>query len=62
MFHIHLDLLYTDQEVERIFTPALMALFCSAKKISSYLVRATMHPLESVLVISSVEVDVVRFV
>lgn len=27
VFHKHLDLLCTDQEVERVFTPGLMALF-----------------------------------
>ena len=34
IFHRYLDLLYTDQEVERVLTPAPMALFCSARKIS----------------------------
>ena len=46
IFHRHLDLLYTDQEVERVFTPGLMASFRSAQKISSYLVWAKLYPLE----------------
>ena len=46
IFHRHLDLLYTDQEVERVFTPGPMASFCSARKISSYLVQAKLYPLE----------------
>ena len=47
IFHRHLDLLYTDQEVERDFTPCPVASFPSARKISSYLVRAKLYPLES---------------
>ena len=39
IFYRHLDLLCTDQEVERVFTPGLMASFISASKINSYLVR-----------------------
>ena len=46
IFHRHLDLLYTDQEVERVFTPGPMASFRSAPKISSYLVQAKLYPLE----------------
>ena len=46
IFHRHLDLLYTDQELERVFTPGPMASFCSARKISSCLVRAKLYPLE----------------
>ena len=42
----HLYLLYTDQEVERDFTPGPMTSFRSARKISSYLVRAKSYPLE----------------
>ena len=45
-FHRHLDLLYIDQEVERVFTPGPMASFRSARNISSYLVRAKLNPLE----------------
>ena len=47
IFHRHLDLLYTDQEVERVFKPCPMASFRSARKISSYFVRAKLYPLES---------------
>ena len=46
IFHRHLNLLYIEQEVERVFTPGLMASFCSARKISSYLVRAKLYLLE----------------
>ena len=47
IFHRHLDLLYTDQEVEKVFTPGSMASFLSARKISSYLVWVKLYPLES---------------
>ena len=40
IFHRHLDLLYTDQEVERVSTSGPTASFRSATKVSSYLVRA----------------------
>ena len=46
IFHRHLDLLYTDQEVDSVFTPGPMASFRSARKISSYFVRAKLYPLE----------------
>ena len=46
IFHRHLNLLYTDQEGEGVFTPGPMAPFHSARKISSYLVRAKLYPLE----------------
>ena len=46
VFDRHLNLLYTDQKVEKVFTPAPMVLFRSAKKISSYLVQAKLYPLE----------------
>ena len=46
IFHRHLDLLYTDQEVERVFIPGPMASFCSAQKFSNHLVWAKLHPLE----------------
>ena len=45
IFHRHLDLPYTDQEVERVFTPGPMVSFRSARKISSYLVRAILYTL-----------------
>ena len=47
IFHKHLHLLYTDQEVERVLTPGPMASFRSASKISSYLVWAKLYPLKS---------------
>ena len=46
IFHIHLDLLYSDQEVERAFTAGPMALFRSERKISSYLIWVKLFTLE----------------
>ena len=46
VFHRHLDLLYTDREVERVCKPGPITLFHSAQKISSYLVWAKLYPLE----------------
>ena len=46
IFHRHLNLLYTDQEGEGVFTPGPIASFRSARKISSYLIRAKFYPLE----------------
>ena len=46
IFHRYLDLLCTDQEVERFFAPGPMASFRSARKISSDLVRVKLYPLE----------------
>ena len=40
MIYKNLHLLYTDQEPQRVFLPGPMITFCSAKKLSSYLVRA----------------------
>ena len=40
IFHRHLDLLNIDQEIDAAFTPGPMASFCSARKISSYLIWA----------------------
>ena len=42
----YLDLLYMDNEVERVFTPEPMISFRSARKLSSYLVRAKIYPTE----------------
>ena len=42
----YLDLLYMDNEVERVFTPEPMISFRSARKLSSYLVRAKLYPTE----------------
>ena len=39
-------LLYTDQEAQRGFTPGPMITFRNARKLSSYLVRAKLYPLE----------------
>ena len=39
-------MLYTDQEAQRVFTPGPMITFHSARKLSSYLVRAKLYPLE----------------
>ena len=47
IFHRYLDLLYTDQEAERVFTPGPMASFRNSRKISNYLVRDKLHPLQS---------------
>ena len=42
----NLHLLYMDQEVKKVFTPKPMVSFCSARKLSSYLVRAKPYPLK----------------
>ena len=39
-------LLHTDQEVKRTFTPQPMVSYRSARKLSSYLVRAKLYPIE----------------
>ena len=39
-------LLYQDESVKRLFTPQPMVSYCSARKLSSYLVRANLYPLE----------------
>ena len=39
-------LLYMNDEVKKTFTPSPMISFCSSRKISSYIVRAKLHPLE----------------
>ena len=44
-----LHILYTDQETKNVFTPGLMATFCSAGKLSSYLVRAKLYPIERIV-------------
>ena len=41
-----LHLLYMDQEVKKVFTPKPMVSFRSARKLSSYLVRAKLYPLK----------------
>ena len=46
IIHKNLYLLYTDQEAQRVFTPGPMITFRSAWKLSSYLVRDKLYPLE----------------
>ena len=46
IIHKNLYLLYMDQEAQRVFTPGPMITFRSARKLSSYLVRAKLYPLE----------------
>ena len=46
IFHKHFDLLYTDQHVDIVFTSDSIAFFRSARKISSYFIRAKLYPLE----------------
>ena len=45
----HLYLLYMNDEVKRVFTPKPMVSFRSSRKISSYLVRAKLYPIERTL-------------
>ena len=42
----YLDLLYMDNKVKRVFTPKPMISFRSARKLSSFLVRAKVYPTE----------------
>ena len=42
----YLDLLYIDKKVKKVFTPTPMISFWSARKLSSYLVRAKVYPTE----------------
>ena len=42
----YLDLLYMENEVKRVFTPKPIISFRSARKLSSYLVRAKVYPTE----------------
>ena len=46
IIHKNLYLLCMDQEAQRVFTPGHMITFRSATKLSSYLVRAQLYPLE----------------
>ena len=39
-------LLYQDESVKQVFTPPPMVSYHSARKLSSYLVRAKLYPLE----------------
>ena len=47
IIHRNLCLLYMNQEVKDSFTPGVIVSYISALKISSYLVRAKLYPLES---------------
>ena len=38
-----------DKEAKIVFTPGPMATFCSAHKLSSYLVRAKLYPIEQIV-------------
>ena len=42
----NLNILYMDEEVKKVFYPGPMVSFRSARKVSSYLVRAKVYPLE----------------
>ena len=42
----NLQLLYMDQEVKKVYMAKPMASFCSASKLSSYLVRTKLYPLK----------------
>ena len=46
MIHDNLYLLYMDEELKHLFTPGPMVSFRSSRKISSYLVRAKLYPVE----------------
>ena len=42
----NLYLLYMNEEAKKVFTPGPMISFRSARKLSSYLVRAKLHPIK----------------
>ena len=46
IIHKNLCLLYMDQETQNAFTPGPRMTFLSARKLSSYLIRARIYPLE----------------
>ena len=46
IIHKNLYLLYIHQEAQRVLTPGPMITFRSARKLSSYLVKAKLYPLE----------------
>ena len=46
IIHDNLYLLYMNEELKHLFTPGLMAFFRSSRKVSSYLVRAKLYPVE----------------
>ena len=45
----HLLVLYIDQETKKGFTTGPMATFCSARKLSSYIVMAKLHLIERIV-------------
>ena len=45
----NLSILYMNREAKAVFSPGLMVSFRSARRISSYLVRAKLYPLERFL-------------
>ena len=45
----HLHILYMDQETKNVFTPGPMARFRSAHKLSNYLVKAKLYPIERIV-------------
>lgn len=49
IFHKRFDLLYTDQQVDIVFTSDSIALFHSAMKTNSYFIRAKLYPLERIV-------------
>ena len=46
VIHDSLYLLYMNEELKHLFTPGPMVSFRSSRKISSYLVRAKLYPVE----------------
>ena len=42
-----LPLLYSDEEVEKVFSPPPIASYRSARKIKNYIVRSKLHPVET---------------
>ena len=46
----YLFLLYQDEEVKRVFTPAPFVSFCTARTLRTQLMRAKVHPVEEKLV------------
>ena len=45
----HLHILHMNQENKNFFTPGPIATFCSEPKLSSYLVRAKLYPIERIV-------------
>ena len=49
VIHKYLDLLHMNSEVKRVFNPKAMISFRSARRLSSYLVRAKLYPTERIV-------------